>query len=67
MSYRQLMKNGTMKKNKSEEALTKISPERREFVRKAASAGFVLPAVATFSMSGLIARPAAAQPNGTLD
>ncbi len=55
-----------MKTNKSEEALTKFSPKRREFIRKAANAGFVVPVVATFTMSGLIARPAAAQPNGTV-
>lgn len=52
-----------MAKLKSEDVIEKISPARRDFVRKAISAGFVLPMVGTFSMSGLLARPASAQSN----
>lgn len=40
-----------------------IPEGRREFLRKAAKVGLMVPAVATFSMSGLMARPAAAQSN----
>ena len=52
-----------MSKSKQDEIITKVSPSRREFMRKAAKAGFVLPVVGTFSMSGLLARPASAQSN----
>ena len=48
---------------KSKEVIEKVSPARRDFVRKSVGAGFVLPAVATFSMSGLMSRPAAAVSN----
>lgn len=46
---------------KNEEILNEFDASRRSFVRKAAAAGFVAPVVATFTMSGLMARPAAAQ------
>lgn len=42
---------------------SKQTEGRREFLRKAAKAGIAVPAIATFSMSGLMARPAAAQSN----
>ncbi len=46
---------------KREDVISRVSPARREFMRKVAKAGFVAPAVATFTMSGLMSRPAAAQ------
>jgi hypothetical protein len=46
-----------------EQKLSEISPERREFVKNAIKLGFVLPAIVTFSMSGLMARPASAASN----
>ncbi len=52
-----------MAKIKSQDVMAKMSPARRDFIRKAVSAGFVLPVVGTFSMSGLLARPASAQSN----
>ena len=52
-----------MSKPNSKDIIANISPARRDFVRKAVSVGFALPAVATFSMSGLLARPASAQSN----
>ena len=36
---------------------------RRDFLKKAVKVGVVAPTVATFSMSGLMARPALAQSN----
>ncbi|MEE2776578.1 MAG: hypothetical protein VYE73_07425 [Acidobacteriota bacterium] len=47
--------------SKREEALEEFDESRRDFVRKAGVAGFVAPVVASFTMSGLMARPAAAQ------
>lgn len=41
--------------------LEKVSPSRRDFVRKSLKLGFVAPVVGTFTMSGLMSRPAAAQ------
>jgi hypothetical protein len=38
--------------------MARIDPARREFIRKLAALGFVVPAVSTFSMSSLMARPA---------
>ena len=52
-----------MAQSKREDIIAKVSPARREFMRKAVKAGFILPVVGTFSMSGLMARPAAAQSN----
>ena len=49
-----------MDDTKSEALIKKLPEERRHFLRKAAKAGFIIPAVATFSMSGLMARPASA-------
>jgi hypothetical protein len=43
--------------------LESVSPERRDFLRKSVKAGFALPVVGTFTMSGLMATPAAAQAN----
>jgi hypothetical protein len=40
-----------------------LPEERRSFLRKAVKAGIIVPAVATFSMSGLMGRPASAQSN----
>lgn len=55
-----------MEKRQTEEVIARIDPARRDFIRKLASLGFVVPAVATFSMSGLMARPASAGTNMTL-
>lgn len=52
-----------MKKKDSEAAIAKLPEERRAFLRKAVGIGFAVPAVATFSMSGLMARPASAASN----
>jgi hypothetical protein len=49
--------------NHKDKKLSEISPERREFVKKAVKLGFALPVIATFSMSGLMARPASAASN----
>jgi hypothetical protein len=51
--------NETQKKGTIED----LPEERRSFLRKAVRAGIVVPAVATFSMSGLMGRPASAQTN----
>jgi len=48
---------------RSKELLESVSPGRRAFVEKAVKAGFVLPAVGSFTMSGLMSTPAAAQSN----
>jgi len=47
----------------SKDILESVSPGRRAFVEKAVKAGFVLPAVGSFTMSGLMSTPAAAQSN----
>ncbi|MFT6287603.1 MAG: hypothetical protein ACJAYC_001829 [Halieaceae bacterium] len=52
-----------MEENSSQKALDSISSSRRDFVNKSVKAGFVLPVVASFTMSGLMATPASAQPN----
>ena len=54
-----------MEKEQSEGIIERIDPARRDFIRKLASWGFVVPAVASFSMSGLMARPASAGSNMT--
>jgi hypothetical protein len=55
----------TMNKTKKEEITEHLPEERRSFLRKAVKAGIIVPAVATFSMSGLMVRPASAQANFT--
>lgn len=40
----------------TEEKLDKYRQDRREFLKKARAVGLVAPAVATFSMSGLMSR-----------
>jgi hypothetical protein len=45
----------------SQEILETVSPSRRDFVNKSIKAGFILPVVGSFTMSGLMATPAAAQ------
>jgi hypothetical protein len=52
-----------MKDQDKNDPISKMPEERRDFLRKALGAGFVAPVVATFSMAGLMARPAAAQSN----
>ncbi len=52
-----------MPKRDKNEVIENISEGRRDFVRKAMNAGFVVPVVATFTMTGLMATPAAAQSN----
>jgi hypothetical protein len=54
-----------MNETKSEAIIANLPEERRSFLRKAVRAGIIVPAVATFSMSGLMARPEAAQSNQT--
>lgn len=49
----------------AEDVLDSVSPARRAFVEKAVKAGFVLPALGSFTMSGLMSTPAAAQSNGS--
>ena len=45
------------------EIVENISSSRREFVRKAVKAGYAVPIVATFTMTGLMSNPAAAASN----
>ena len=52
-----------MPKHDKKEIIETVSTSRRDFVRKAIKAGFVVPVVDTFTMSGLMATPAAAQSN----
>ena len=52
-----------MKKDLQSTVMKDLPEDRRAFLRKAAKAGIIAPAVATFSMSGLMARPAAAWSN----
>lgn len=52
-----------MSDNEKKQLLEKVSVNRRDFVRKSLKAGFVLPVVGTFTMSGLMSTPAAAQSN----
>lgn len=54
-----------MKKSSSEKIIAKVSEERRAFLRKAVKVGFVVPVIATFSMSGMMGSPAAMQYNMT--
>jgi len=54
-----------MKETKRESVLSQVDPSRREFLQKAAGASFIVPVVASFTMSGLMARPASAQSNQT--
>ncbi|MGI9522096.1 MAG: hypothetical protein ACR2PG_10645 [Hyphomicrobiaceae bacterium] len=41
------------------------SEDRREFLKKAAKFGYIAPIIATFSMSGMMARPGSAFANAT--
>jgi hypothetical protein len=54
-----------MDKREKQEIIETISTSRREFVRKATKAGFIVPVVATFTMTGLMSAPAAAVSNGS--
>ena len=54
-----------MAKRDKKEIIDSISESRRDFVRKAAKAGVTASAVATFTMTGLMATPAAATSNGS--
>ncbi|MEM1110339.1 MAG: hypothetical protein AAGI11_00405 [Pseudomonadota bacterium] len=49
-----------------EKIIDSVEPSRRDFVRKAVKAGFIAPVVGTFTMSGLMSTPAAAQSNQSL-
>lgn len=51
------------KESRAEAALANMTPSRRQFIRNAARAGFLAPVIASFTMSGLMARPASAQAN----
>lgn len=55
-----------MKKDLQDTVIKGLSEDRRAFLRKAAKAGVIAPVVATFSMSGLMSRPAAAWSNVSL-
>lgn len=55
-----------MKDQKKKAVLSEVEPSRREFLQKAAGASFIVPVVASFTMSGLMARPASAQTNQTI-
>lgn len=46
-----------------EKIIDRVEPSRRDFVRKSLKAGFIAPVVGTFTMSGLMSSPAAAQSN----
>lgn len=52
-----------MKKRDKQEIIETVSTSRRDFLRKATKAGFVIPVVGTFTMTGLMSAPAAAQLN----
>ena len=52
-----------MSKRDKNEVIENVAEGRRDFVRKAMKAGFVVPVVGTFAMTGLMATPAAAQSN----
>ena len=52
-----------MSKRNKDEIIESVSAGRRAFVRKALKAGYVLPVIGTFTMTGLMATPAAAQSN----
>ena len=49
--------------NNKKNILENVSAPRRDFVKKAVKAGFIAPVVGSFTMSGLMARPAVAQSN----
>ncbi len=51
---------------KNDEILKEFDESRRDFIRKAASTSFVAPVVASFTMAGLMSRPAAAQSNSSI-
>jgi len=55
-----------MSKRKKDEIIESVSAGRREFVRKALKTGYVLPVVGTFTMTGLMAKPAAALSNQSI-
>ena len=52
-----------MADKKNDDIIEQMSPSRRDFVRKSVKAGFIAPVIGTFTMSGLMSRPAAAQSN----
>lgn len=52
-----------MSDKEKKELLDSVSMNRRRFVAKAVKAGFIVPVVGTFTMSGLMSTPAAAQSN----
>ena len=54
-----------MAKKDPNEILESVSTSRRKFIKKSVKAGFSLPVVATFTMSGLMATPASAQSNSS--
>ncbi len=54
------------KEQGSQDILETVAPTRRDFVNKSIKAGFVLPVVGSFTMSGLMATPAAAQSNSSI-
>jgi len=56
----------SMSKRKKDEIIESVSAGRREFVRKALKTGYVLPVVGTFTMTGLMAKPAAALSNQSI-
>ena len=48
---------------KKDELVEEFEPSRRDFIRKAVGTGFTVPVIATFTMTGLMSRPAFAAQN----
>ncbi len=48
---------------KKDDLIEEFQPSRRDFIRKAVGAGFAVPVIATFTMTGLMSRPASAGAN----
>ena len=46
---------------KKDDLIEEFQPSRRDLIRKAIGAGFAVPVIATFTMTGLMSRPASAQ------
>lgn len=53
-----------MSKTDKKEILDTVSESRRSFLKKAVKAGYVIPVVGTFTVTGLMSQPAVAAPNG---
>jgi len=49
-----------MTEQNKDKLIENLPEERRSFLKKAMTAGFMVPTIASFTMSGLMSRPAAA-------